>query len=189
MASDIEKTMEDKLADFLSKFIVLIITSGERYLEAEQALLRILTNKRKMNGVYITFNRPYKMLKVELESQGINYSRIFFIDTITESTGIKVAREKDCYFVSSPKNLDELSVLLEQALNKVPKDSRFVFIDSISTMQIYNDNDAILKFIHELTGKMRLYELTGIIFFLEKRTNQELVDKITQFCDRTITLL
>jgi KaiC/GvpD/RAD55 family RecA-like ATPase len=189
VASEIEKTIENKLGEFLSRFIVLIITSGERYLEAEQALLRILINKRRMNGIYITFNRPHKTLKLELESQGINYTRLFFIDTVTESTGIKVGREKDCYFVSSPKNLKELSILLEQALNKVPKESRFVFIDSISTMLIYNDNDAVIKFIHELTGKMRLYELTGIIFFLEKRTNQELVDKISQFCDRTITLL
>ena len=189
MASEIEKTIENKLAEFLSRFIVLIITSGERYLEAEQALLRILINKRRMNGIYITFNRPYKSLRLELESLGINYSRLFFLDTVTEVTGVKEERDKNCYFVSSPKNLNELSILLEQALNKVPKENRFVFIDSISTMLIYNDDDAVIKFIHALTGKMRLYDLTGIIFFLEKRTYQEMIDKITQFCDRTLTLL
>jgi KaiC/GvpD/RAD55 family RecA-like ATPase len=188
MAFELEKTIENKLADFLSKFIVLIITSGERYLEAQQALLRLLINKKKMNGVYITFTRPYKTLKLELESQGINYSKLFFIDMVTEDTGVEQEKEKNCYYVSSPNNLNELAILLEQALTKLPKENRFIFLDSLSTMLIYNETDTVLRFIHALTGKMRLWNVTGVIVFLEKESNGKILSQLSQFCDKVISL-
>jgi len=188
MAQKSEKEIEEKLEKLPDEFIALIISSADVYGVAQEVALRVLIKKKDMCGTYVTFNRPYTTLKISIEQQGLDISKLFFIDLITESAGGKAERTDRCFFVSSPKNLTELSILLEQAMLRLPRDKRFVFMDSISTMLIYNDQDTVLRFIHSLTGKMRLLGLTGIIFLLEKESDEKFLAQIAQFCDKVITI-
>ena len=185
-----EKEIEEKLNKLPIEFIALIMSTAEVYSIAQEIALKVLVANKSMCGTYVTFNRPYSTLKTSVEGQGLDVSRLFFIDLITESAGGKVERRADdrCFYVSSPKNLTELSILIEQAMLRLPREKRFVFIDSISTMLIYNDADTVLRFIHSLTGKMRLLGITGIIFLLEKESDEKFLAQVAQFCDRVITI-
>ncbi|MEM3555141.1 MAG: ATPase domain-containing protein [Candidatus Micrarchaeia archaeon] len=190
MMSKDEREIEAKLEKLPTEFIVLIISSADVYSIAQEIALRVLIKKKDMCGVYVTFNRPYSTLKESVGKQGLDLSKLFFIDLITESAGGKAERSATdrCFYVSSPKNLTELSILMEQAMLRLPRERRFVFIDSISTMLIYNDPDTVLRFIHSLTGKMRLLGITGIIFLLEKESDEKFRAQISQFCDTVITI-
>jgi len=190
MAQKSEKEIEEKLNKLPTEFIALIVSSADVYSIAQEVALRVLIKIKDMSGVYVTFNRPYSNLKATVERQGLDVSKLFFIDLITESAGGKTERsaEDRCFYVSSPKNLTELSILMEQAMIRLPRERRFVFIDSISTMLIYNDQDTVLRFIHSLTGKMRLLGITGIIFLLEKESDEKFRAQVSQFCDRVITI-
>jgi hypothetical protein len=190
MAQKSEKEIEQKLEELPTEFIALIVSSADIYSIAQEIALKVLIAKKGMCGTYVTFNRPYSTLKVAIEAQGLDLSNMFFIDLITESAGGKADRGagERCFFVSSPKNLTELSILMEQAMLRLPREKRFVFIDSISTMLIYNDQDTVLRFIHSLTGKMRLLGITGIIFLLEKESDEKFRAQVAQFCDRVITI-
>ncbi len=190
MAQKSEKEVEQRIEELPMEFIALIVSSADVYAMAQEIALKVLITKKDMGGVYVTFNRPYSTLKVSIEGMGLDVSRLFFIDLITESAGGSAQRGAGdkCFYVSSPKNLTELSILMEQAMLRLPRDKRFVFIDSISTMLIYNDQDTVLRFIHSLTGKMRLLGITGIIFLLEKESDEKFKAQVAQFCDRVITL-
>lgn len=190
MMSKDEREIEARLEKLPIEFIALIISGADVYSLAQEIALRVLIKKKDMCGIYITFNRPYSTLKEAVEKQGIDSSKLFFIDLITETAGGKVERGagERCFYVSSPKNLTELSILMEQAMLRLPRERRFVFIDSISTMLIYNDPDTVLRFVHSLTGKMRLLGITGIIFLLEKESDEKFRAQISQFCDAVITI-
>jgi len=190
MTQKSEKEIEEKLDKLPIEFIVLIVSSADVYSIAQEVALRVLIKKKEMYGAYVTFNRPYNTLKISIAEQGIDVSKLFFIDLITESAGGSAERssEDKCFFVSSPKNLTELSILMEQAMLRLPREKRFVFIDSISTMLIYNDPDTVLRFIHSLTGKMRLLGITGIIFLLEKESDEKFKAQVAQFCDKVISI-
>jgi len=185
-----EKEIEEKLEKLPTEFIVLIVSAADVYSIAQEVALRVLIKKKGMYGTYVTFNRPYNTLKTSIAAQGVDPEKLFFIDLITESAGGKAERSSGerCFFVSSPKNLTELSILLEQAMLRLPREKRFLFIDSISTMLIYNDADTVLRFLHSLTGKMRLLGITGIIFLLEKESDEKFLAQVAQFCDRVITI-
>jgi len=186
-----EKEIEEKLDKLPTEFIALIVSTADMYSIAQEIALKVLVKNKNMSGSYITFNRPYSTLKKFIEDEGLDVSKLFFIDLITESAGGKVDRSNAdrCFYVSSPKNLTELSILIEQAMLRLPRtENRFVFIDSISTMLIYNDSDTVLRFIHSLTGKMRLLGITGIIFLLEKESDEKFLAQVAQFCDRVITI-
>jgi archaellum biogenesis ATPase FlaH len=190
MAQKSEEEIEKKLNELPTEFIALIVSTSDIYSIAQDIALRVLVKNKNMSGTYVTFNRPYSTLKKAVEDQGLNLSKMFFIDLITESAGGKAEKSTGdrCFYVSSPKNLTELSILIEQAMLRLPKEKRFVFIDSISTMLIYNDADTVLRFIHSLTGKMRLLGITGIIFLLEKESDEKFLAQVAQFCDRVINI-
>ena len=191
MTQKSEKEIEEKLDKLPTEFIALIISTADVYSIAQEIALRVLVKNKNMGGTYVTFNRPYTTLKKFIEDQGLDMSKLFFIDLITESAGGKADRNSSdrCFYVSSPKNLTELSILIEQAMLRLPRtENRFVFIDSISTMLIYNDADTVLRFIHALTGKMRLLGITGIIFLLEKESDEKFMAQVAQFCDRVINI-
>jgi len=184
------KEIEEKLNKLPTEFIALILSTADVYSIAQEIALKVLVKNKNMCGTYITFNRPYSTLKKSIDDQGLDLSRLFFIDLITESAGGKAERCADnrCFYVSSPKNLTELSILIEQAMLRLPRDKRFVFIDSISTMLVYNDTDTVLRFIHSLSGKMRLLGIAGIIFLLEKESDQKFLAQVSQFCDTVVTI-
>ena len=46
----------------------------------------------------------------------------------------------------------------------------------------------MLKFIHYLTGKIRLWNIQGIMVALHEDTDKRLISEISQFCDRMIDL-
>jgi archaellum biogenesis ATPase FlaH len=182
------KSIRDELANLPSGYIALIITARGDYLEVGKSTVKFLLEERRMSGVCITFNKPFKTLSEEFVKVNIDVNKLFFIDGITETaTGMHDKSDK-CFFMSSPKNLTELAILLEQALGKLPQENRFIFLDSLSTLLIYNETDTVLRFIHALTGKMRLWNVTGVIVFLEKETDENIISQLSQFCDKVISL-
>ena len=181
------KSIRDELANLPFGYIALIITSGD-YLEVGKSTVKFLLDERKMCGVYITFNKPFKTMTEELLKVNVDLSKLFFIDAITETAAGMHEKSDRCFFMSSPKNLTELAILLEQAVGRLPKENRFIFMDSLSTMLIYNETDTVLRFIHALTGKMRLLNVTGVIVFLEKETDENIISQLGQFCDKVISL-
>ncbi|MCX6775981.1 MAG: hypothetical protein NT130_03985 [Candidatus Micrarchaeota archaeon] len=190
MEQNSRKEIEEKLDKLPMEFIALILSTADVYSIAQEIALKVLVTNKNMCGTYITFNRPYSTLKKTIEDQGLDLSRLFFIDLITESAGGKAERCNNyrCFYVSSPKNLTELSILIEQAMLRLSGEKRFVFIDSISTMLVYNDADTVLRFMHSLTGKMRLLGITGIVFLLEKESDEKFLAQVSQFCDTVVTI-
>ena len=64
------------------------------------------------------------------------------------------------------------------------KDNKFVLLDSISTLLIYNEPETISKFVHFLTVKMRVLNLSVILIGLNE--NQGFLAELSQYCDKTI---
>ncbi|MCK4714437.1 MAG: hypothetical protein KAT35_02595, partial [Candidatus Aenigmarchaeota archaeon] len=150
------------------------------------ALLKNLVNKKMLNGIYITVNRPYKSLTPLMQKEGIDSSRIFFIDLITKTEGDRPLREGNCIFMGNASNLTDLSVAISQAVSTNPKAKKFILLDSLSTMLIYNEAGSLSKFSHFLTSRLREWNIDGIFISLDTAADRELTDKFSQFCDRVV---
>jgi KaiC/GvpD/RAD55 family RecA-like ATPase len=166
--------------------IILFITSSKKYVEANLRILDYLVNKRGLQGIYITVNRPYRSIKALFEENNISPESMFIIDIITKAVGGKEEDASNCIFLDSPANLTDLTIALHQAVELFGDKEKFIFLDSLSTLLIYNKVSTISKFAHFLTGKIRLWKCYGVIISIERETDVELISQLNQFCDATI---
>jgi len=171
----------------LQDYVVLATVSSKRYREANIKIIKYLTQEENIPGVYVTLNRPFNTVKKELNEKGVNTKLIIFIDAITKTAG-KTKQTKECLYLGSPENLSDISFAMDQAVRALPKQKKFVFFDSLSTLLIYNSATTVAKFIHFLASKMRIWKVKGIIISLKKESDKELIDELTQFCDTVLDL-
>tara|TARA_Y100000310_G_C20035065_1_gene513525 strand:- start:87 stop:386 length:300 start_codon:yes stop_codon:yes gene_type:complete len=99
-----------------------------------------------------------------------------------------VPKEKNCVFVESPEHLTDLSVALHKFFTSSNEKNRFLYIDSLSTLTIHNNLDTVLRFIHYVTGKMRIFGFNGMMLSLHEETDKRLISELGQFCDKVIHL-
>jgi len=166
--------------------VVLILTSAEKYLENIVSALKTLINKKNHSCVYVTINKPYQVLLNVLKKNSINTEKIFFIDLISRMTRIEAAGAKDCLFITSPDSLTELSIAITESVGNLRDKNKFIFLDSLSTMLIYNQTGTVTKFAHFLIGKMKTETVKMIIISLEKEMDPKLVSQISSFVDKVI---
>ena len=77
---------------------------------------------------------------------------------------------------------------MDQAVTSLPGSEKFLFFDSLNTLLLYNEVRTVARFIHFLSGKMRVWKVKGIIVSLKKKGNEELIKELTQFCDIQLEL-
>ena len=169
----------------LKEFVVLATVKAKNYQKINLEIVKNLTKELNIPGVYVTLNKPYLTMKDIFKKAGIDVRLIIFIDAATKVEEQK--KEKDCLFIGNPENLSDISIAMDQAVRALPKD-KFLFFDSLNTLLIYNEVPTVLKFIHFLASKMRVWKVKGIIISLEKKRNKELIDELSQFCDIKLDL-
>ena len=166
--------------------VVLILTSAEKYMENIISVLKTLVNKKKYPCIYVTINKPYQVLLNVLKKSEIDTDKIFFIDLISKMTRIETAGAKDCLFINSPDSLTELSIAITESARNLPGKNKFIFLDSLSTMLIYNQTGTVTKFAHFLIGKMKTEAIEMVIISLEKEMDPKLVSQISTLVDKVI---
>jgi len=179
-------TLKEKFEGLPEPFVVLFIADPKEYVTQNLALLNEFVNVKKLNGIYITVNRPYKSLVSLLQKESIDSSRMFFIDLITKTAADQPKREDNCIFMGSASNLTDLSVAISQAVSANPDEKKFIFLDSLSTMLIYNEAGSLSKFSHFLTSRLREWNVNGVFISLDTASDKDVTDTISQFCDRVI---
>lgn len=170
----------------LNGFVVLILVSAVNYLQVSFEVLDYILNKRNIPGIYITVSRPYNNMVKVLEENGIDVKKIFFIDAITQTAGGNPERKEGVLFVASPQNLTDISIALSEALEAMKVPDKFLFLDSLSTLLIYNNPETVTKFSHFLASKIRLGDLKGIFLSMEIEADERLIATLSQFVDKTI---
>lgn len=179
------KKLEKEISNLPENFIAAFVTNSEKYEKVNFHILDILL-KNKNSGGYVTVNRPYKNIVDVLKKNNIDHKKIFFIDCITKSAGGNISKEKGCVFIDSPDNLTELSIEIHNYISRTKDKKRFLFIDSLSTLGIHNNPLTLLRFIHYITGKMRIFNLNGVMMSLNEETDRKIISELSQLCDKII---
>ncbi|MBN2014792.1 MAG: hypothetical protein JW778_06395 [Candidatus Altiarchaeota archaeon] len=183
---DGDKLLEDLKALHKNDITLITVNAGD-YLNTNLQTLEYLCNTLNLPGIYITVNRPYEPLSRLLQDHGINIDKLFFVDCVTLPVIGVPKRAERCLFIS-PADLTDIALSVDEWVASMPKNEKFLFMDSLSTLLFYNSAGSLARFSHFFTAKMRLWNLTGIFMSLEKENDPHFLDEITQFCDRIITI-
>ncbi|MDY6769678.1 MAG: ATPase domain-containing protein, partial [Candidatus Nanohaloarchaea archaeon] len=168
-------SVADQLEELEEGEIALVVVDSDSYVQTNMDIVQHLIEDEDMPGVYITINKPYSTMKEVFAEHGIDTSTVFFVDAISRETGGEVVDEDNVLFMDSPEDLTGLSIVISNAVESMPDSRFFIFLDSLTTLSIYNETDTISQFAHFLTGKMRNWNVAGVIMSLEEEVDEELI--------------
>ncbi len=180
-------SLEKEIDSIKPNSVVLFVVSGKNYHTINLEILRTTIQKKKFSGIYITVNRPFKSLKKYLEENKIDTERIFFIDMITKTAKEKMEITRNCLYIPSPTNLTDLGIAISEALSAMKDASKkFLFLDSLSTLLIYNSKEVVAKFVHYLVTKVKILGLIGLMISIEKQIDEKLMYLLLEMCDKAV---
>lgn len=169
----------------------------ERHLKENKIIIFVIPTKNYGKGIndialaatktgksvtYVTVNKPYNILLGLFESKKIDTKKITFIDAVSGSVsapkGIKVE------FVSSPKALTELSIIINEHMKKTDS----VLFDSVSTLLVYDDPATVVKFIHSILSKARASGTNFVLTVLSEDAGKSVLKDVSMFVDKVVVL-
>ena len=80
------------------------------------------------------------------------------------------------------RELTDLCIALAKMISE-EKEVKFVFVDSVSTLLIYNDSKSVARFCHSVTEKFRSMNLPAALVLVEMEEAKDVVAQVAQFCD------
>ena len=89
-------------------------------------------------------------------------------------------------FINNPANLTDMGIAVTEVLREHGGQKVCIMYDSVSTMLIYLSSANISKFIHFVTNKLRLMDVSGIFLAVEKGLDPMLMTQLTTFVDTVI---
>ncbi|MBI5253367.1 MAG: hypothetical protein HY930_03090 [Euryarchaeota archaeon] len=180
--------MAEKITGLPESGITLLVVSAKRYLATNIEVVKLFVNQRDFYCIYVTLNRPFASLKNILEAEKIKMERMFFIDCITRMVG-GTQRAGNVIFTQAPQNLTELSISITKIIESMPKEAKkFLFLDSLSTLLIYNASGTVTQFVHFLTSKVRLWGIGAVFVSLEKEADEKLLSTLSSFADNIVSI-
>lgn len=181
--------MEEELEGALDEEgVILVIPTAEEYQEVNQEIIHHLVQEKDLNGIYTTVNEPYRTVKNFLQEGGIDTENIFFVDAVSMDIGAEEVERENVMYLESPQHLTDISIVMSESIGKLPEGEKFLFFDSMSTLTIYNNITTVAKFAHFLTGKIRNWNVTGVIISIESEADEQVINRLKQFADRVIEL-
>jgi hypothetical protein len=136
---------------FLHGKMFLVAVDEEQYPDKIVDLLKIITNA--YNKIcYLCFSKPYSDVVEDIKRIGLDVSKFFFIDVLT-SHYKKPTPVENCIFIESPTNIIKIGEAIKIAITE--KKCEEIFIDTISSLLIYQQGFYIIKLAHDLkSGKI-----------------------------------
>jgi hypothetical protein len=168
----------DHQVSLIESPLVLLSVSPVSYQDAVLDVLRYFS-ERFGSGLYITLNRPTATLKGSFEKAGIHGSKLLFLDSITN---IPEHDTESCCFLGRMRELTDLSMGVSKMVSE-RKAIKFVLLDSVSTLLIYNDPKSVARFCHLVAERLRKWGLPGAFICVEMGEGMDTIAQLAQFCD------
>lgn len=151
----------------------LIITSVEKL---QEKINQAVGSMQNCAGIYVSLNKTQKSVEEILNKNGIKTNKLFFIDCMTQE------KIRDDVLHIPPRELDKLSYAINVFINEI-QGKKFLILDALSTLLIYNDENKVASFVKEITEYASQNEVE-VIAFSPATKGEELLNKIFNFFDK-----
>ena len=139
--------------------------------------------------VVITTNFPYSILSKLYAQNGIPSPSVSFIDAVTRNSIGNVENIPGVVrYINNPANLTDIGIAVTEVLKDHSDKKICIMYDSVSTMLIYLSSANISKFIHFVTNKLRLMDISGVFLAVEKGLDPMLMTQLTTFVDNVVDM-
>jgi archaellum biogenesis ATPase FlaH len=133
---------------------------------------------------YVTVSKTFDYLS-KIFKEGTRNTNIKFIDCISLAAGIKNV-PINCTFIESPIMLEKLLLEILNNFKGMKCDlDKYIVIDSLSALMIYNDPEIIREFMSLILNKSRAENIHVISILVEEEMDS---NRLIQLNDKIIVL-
>lgn len=126
-------------------------------------------------GIYVSLNKTQKSMEKILNQYKIDTQKLFFIDCVTAE------KSKDDVLHIAPDQLELLITAIESFIKDIDGE-KYLIIDALSTLLIYNSENRVAEFAKEIT-RFASDNDVEVLAFSPKTKGEELLNKIFNFFD------
>lgn len=152
---------------------LLIITKVEKL---QIDLIETLKQHSEKTGIFVSLNKTQKSTEQNLKENNVDSNNLFFIDCVTSE------KTREDVLHVNPDKLDILSSSINAFIEEIDGD-KFLIIDALSTLLIYNTENKVAQFVKEITNYASRKD-TEIVAFSPETQGEELLNKIFNFFDK-----
>jgi KaiC/GvpD/RAD55 family RecA-like ATPase len=186
---NVTQTLRKVYAGLKTGWISLLKTPAENHLPINVASLDILIKELNYTCIYITLGKSCTELETLYKKQGIDTKKIHFIDAISKMYGVDTADTNTCTYVSGPLDIDAISVAISNRMADIGEGKVCVFLDSVSTVLLYNSMQRTLRFSKFLTETLKSLGAGGVMVSIAKgKSTDLLVKELSKLCDQVIEI-
>jgi archaellum biogenesis ATPase FlaH len=181
--------------DLRHKDISLIQVSKEMDLtKAMLIVLKRMLADRSTPFLLLSNSTSKDLIRVAQESSidlvtPINQKRLVVVDCVSKYKEEGIEELKNIYYAASPSDLSGVALKVSEAVS----DSRnvgekWLVIDSLSAMSMYNTAGGILRFMQFLFKKLRMLHFDGTVVVARDGSEDPLLNELRRYCNTIIFL-
>lgn len=163
--------------DLVANQIVLFVLDSSNY---RDETVNIMKNFSGEKTLYVVLDKPFTTIDEDFKKNGINTSKVFYINVTREETKTEDQRS---YHLNSTSAMTELSIRINKMLQK---GFTYLVFDSITNLLIHNDGPKTKRFLLDLTQKIRRTSTRGIYYALDSNVTKNLIENINPTIDKMI---
>jgi hypothetical protein len=164
-----------------------ILLPGPNYQELIQALFERIQSKPDEAWVYVTVTKPFQNISNRLPFI-TEMRNIRFIDCISRAAGISKAT-KNVIFVESPTMLEKIGLEIMNIFKEVdPKIKKYLVIDSLTNLIIYNDPKIVTEFFNQLINRTRAKDINTISLAIEEEGMESYLNRLVFLNDKILKI-
>ena len=165
-------TLIDSLKERVSKAVAFnqsvgVVLPSSNYSDLIQAFFEYIRSRPEDAWVYVTITKPYENI-VKQFGELAESKNIRFVDCISRAAGISKT-DPNCVYVESPSMLEKLGLEIINIFKTVDeKTNKYLILDSLSTLIIYNDQEIVTEFFYHLANRTRSRNIHIISLAIEE---------------------
>jgi KaiC/GvpD/RAD55 family RecA-like ATPase len=168
-------------------FVILAEHSADAYfMELAGGLKQII--KRGYAGVYVNSQRPFNNLSSMLKRHKVDTKKLVFIDFTASLEKFKYSKNERYIRIAPSIGFEHLSLAIRESLLKLKSKKKFVFLDSITTLQLYDISEKVLyRFYEFLMDTARKGQSTLILNVSQGMAKKPFIRDLAFFVDMQIS--
>jgi hypothetical protein len=172
--------MAEITKELLDNQTILLLIPSKSFNKVE-----VDTAKKLSKGkvCYITLGKTYQSFHEIFQKKKIKQENFVFIDAITQSIKGKQKEVSNCFFVSNPGALTELSLVITKFLKY---EFDYIVLDSLPNLCIYRDDKTIEKFILNLINKIKESKTKLVIYSTDIKDQDGVIKQTSLFVDKVV---
>lgn len=165
--------------------IQVFLIPNKIYQEKLLEIVKDAIQEFKDRLIYTSLNKPAEKIIETLNKNNIDAERFLFIDAVTKDVQADIS-DHGITYITSPQNFAQFNMELIQILEK--EKPQCIIFDSLSTIQLYQPDLVIVKFIHDLIAKLIIAHECGKFTCLLENMNSTLIKEVFMFADEVVEM-